>query len=94
MASCDAAHAEFDAKVGRAPETGTLPEWTRVRGRVIWQVVRGPYAELAGPWREFTARTMAELRGPPAGPCGDVYLCDPPGHPPERLLTILYLPVR
>jgi hypothetical protein len=94
MAGCDAAHAQFDGKVGGPLETGTLPEWTRVRGKVIWRAVRGPYDRMAGDWKEFMEAAMAALRGPPDGPCGDVYLCNPTEHGPERFLTILYLPVR
>jgi hypothetical protein len=91
MASCDAAHSEFDRHAGKGNQVGSLPEWTRVRGRVVYRVLRGAYEQLPGAWAEFVPSAMA--RGPPTGPAGDVYLCTPGEHEEERLLTILYLPI-
>lgn len=96
MPGCDAAHAAFDAHVGKEITVGPLPEWTRIQGRVAWVVVRGPYSGLNQSWMSF----MGQLSGKkivPRGPCGDVYTCQLPDHESDggsKLLTILYAPVR
>jgi len=95
MASCDAAHAELDKWVGAQTQVGELPGWTRVRGKVAWKVVQGPYSGLDAAWREFTIG-LGSVQARPNGPCGDVYACQIPDHEPDggaKLLTILYAPV-
>jgi effector-binding domain-containing protein len=91
MASCDRAHAEFDGVAAGRVQTGTLPEWTSVHGKVAWSLSKGAYEKLPAAWDSFVKEAMSrETRGP----AGDVYLCTPGEHAPERMLTILYVPVR
>ncbi len=96
MASCAAAHKEFDHQVGRKVAIGTLPAWTRVTGKVAYIVLRGPYDQLPEAWGHFPQEAMRASQGASEGPSGDVYLCNPMDHPddPSKLLTLLYLPVR
>jgi hypothetical protein len=96
MPSCDARHAEYDRIAGGKIQVGTLPNWTRVQGKVAWRVVQGPYSNLPAAWHEFIAQVGEQVRGPPAGPSGDVYVCSPEDHASDRgakILTLLYLPV-
>ena len=93
MASCDSAHAFFDKSVGAPIQVGVLPEWTRVKGKVAWRVVKGPYPELSKAWQTFPGDAAKVLRSPPEGPGGDVYLCRPQEHSSDRHLTVLYLPL-
>jgi hypothetical protein len=95
MAACDAAHSELDKLVGKKVQIGTLPPWTRVRGKVAWKVVRGPYSELPGSWMAFM-HEVGSGSARPSGPTGDVYACQPEDHAQDggsKLLTILYAPV-
>jgi hypothetical protein len=91
MARCEAAHAEFDRIAAGTIHVGTLPEWTSVRGKVAWTLSKGPYHQLPQAWAAFMREAPARDA---RGPSGDVYLCIPGDHAEERLLTILYLPVR
>jgi hypothetical protein len=93
MARCDEAHAQFDPLVDGEVRIGTLPGTTRVRGKVAWYVHQGPYNGLPDVWREFPQRAARHFRGLPDGPPGEVFLCLPGEHDPERMLTILYLPI-
>ncbi len=94
VASCDGAHAFFDKTVGAPVQIGMLPDWTRVKGKVAWRVVKGPYSELPRVWAAFPGEAAKVLRGPPDGPAGDVFLCNPQEHSPDRLLTVVYLPAK
>ena len=96
MPSCDAAHRALVPLVEKGIQVGTLPEWTCVRGKVAYQVLRGPYELLAAAWAAFPQRALGMARASPRGPPGDVYVCGPMDHPsePDRMLTILYVPVR
>lgn len=90
MANCERAHARFDKVDPGKIHVGELPDWTRVRGKVAWSLFRGEYSGLPEAWVSFAARAMP---AGPAGPAGDVYLCTVGEHDPDRLLTILYLPL-
>jgi len=91
MASCDQAHAELDHVNAGTIQVGTLPGWTSVRGKVVWSLFKGGYDELPRAWESFMREAPKDgVRGPP----GDVYPCIPGEHSAERMLTILYLPVR
>jgi hypothetical protein len=91
MASCDRAHAEFDQVGTGKIHIGSLPEWTSVHGQVAWSLSKGPYDKLPDAWDSFMKEAM---KHPARGPPGDVYLCTPGEHEAERMLTVLYLPVR
>lgn len=39
-------HKVYDRLANGAVQTGELPEWSRVRGKVAWYVFRGPYKDL------------------------------------------------
>ena len=95
MTACDTAHSELDPHVGKKVQIGVLPPWARVRGRVAWKVVRGPYSELPASWMAFMAEVGASGTRV-TGPTGDVYACQPQDHAKDggaKLLTILYAPV-
>lgn len=95
MASCDRAHRELDHLANGSVQLGPLPEWTRVKGKAAWIVLRGSYSQLPGAWSSFPQRAAERLGGPPGGPAGDVYVCSPMEHAgaaESGMLTILYVP--
>ena len=96
MASCDAAHRVLDPQVGKDIQVGQLPDWTCVGGKVAFKVLKGPYEQLAAAWATFPQRALEIARTAPRGPPGDVYVCSPMDHSkdPDRMLTILYVPVQ
>jgi effector-binding domain-containing protein len=95
MATCAAAHAEFEKKANGKIHVRTLPEWTRVTGKVAYAVYQGPYSGMASEWSRFPQNVM-KSKLTPNGPCGDVYLCPMEDHPggEKKLLTVLYFPVK
>ncbi len=89
-------HKAFDRLANDAIQTGELPAFTRVRGKVAWYVYRGPYADLgAKGWGAFWQKVgAAKLR--PKGAPGDVYVCSPDCHEDDRqakMLTLLWAPL-
>ncbi len=96
MSVCDAAHQMFDPLANGDLQVGTLPAWTRVQGKVVWFVWRGPLDLLGEAWAFFHRKVRAAGPGQPDGPPGEVFLCRPEDHAADRqtrLLTILYLPL-
>jgi hypothetical protein len=95
MGACDDAHEEFGSKADGKVRVGTLPEWTRVEGKVAWQVLKGPYSKMLEAWPAFMQKALAAAKAP-NGPPGDVYVCNPMDHHGKAeatMLTVLYLPV-
>jgi effector-binding domain-containing protein len=95
MATCEAGHAEFEKQADGKVHVGTLPEWTRVKGKVAYRVHRGPYSELHRVSGTFPEQVL-RAKESPAGPSGDVYVCPSMDHPggDAKLLTVLYFPVK
>jgi hypothetical protein len=96
MALCDGAHQEYDAIANGKIQVGTLPDWTRIGGRVAWWVAKGPFSGLNEAWATFH-RKLGEARpGRADGPPGIVFACNPDDHVADReanVLTIMYLPL-
>lgn len=94
MRKCDDAHRQFDAIANGEAKVGKLPDWIHVRGKAFWWVFQRTYESMAKAFETF--RTKAGPAGvQPVGPPGDVYVCDPDEHreDPERILTVLWVPV-
>lgn len=94
MANCSEAHAQYDPIANGDGQVGSLPDWLRVQGKVFWWVHQGAYQGLGAAWTVFHAKAAgAGVR--PAGPPGEVYVCDPDDHRdrPEEILTLLWIPV-
>lgn len=94
MAVCGEAHARFDRIANAEGQVGELPPWLHVRGRAFWWVYQGPYEAMPDAWETFHAKGRA-AGVVPAGPPGDVYVCDPDDHrdDPGRILTVMWVPV-
>ncbi len=94
MAVCEEAHEQFAGIVNADGQVGMLPEWMHVRGRVFWWVYQGPYEAMSAAWRTFHEKG-GEAGVVPAGPPGDIYVCDPDDHrdDPDRILTVMWIPV-
>jgi hypothetical protein len=96
MASCDAAHREFDRLANGEIQAGTLPERLHVQGRVAWFVHQGPYSGISRAFPAFMGNVQAKFPGKICGPPGDVYVCSPDEHTgaQERsLTTIFWVPI-
>ena len=96
MAVCEAAHQRFDPLANGDLQIGTLPAWTRIRGRVAWSVWRGPLDMLGEAWVFFHRKVRASNPRQADGPPGEIFLCRPEDHAGDgqtKLLTILYLPL-
>jgi hypothetical protein len=90
----DGAHRQFDPIANGELQSGALPSWTRVHGKVAWWVVRGPPSSLGSAWESFHQKVGQTLLGRPDHPPGDVFICRPEDHTAEEqrnLLTILHL---
>ena len=97
MAACDRVHRDFDGLANGEIHTGELPAWMHVQGPVAFYVYQGPYASLSEAWSSFMQKALAAGAGEPAGPPGEVYVCDPLDHlqgKEEKLTTILWVPVK
>ena len=96
MARCDAFHREFDRFATGGVETGELPTWLHVRGKVAWKVYQGPYEGLGPAMQRFMGDVMRVHAPHLAGPMGDVYPCDPREHTganAARLSTVFWIPL-
>ena len=93
MRSCEEVHKEYDKHANNKVQTGSLPTWMHVNGKVAWSVFRGPYDTLPRGWNEFMERVRSM---PTKGPPGDVYICDPTEHSGDEnsMLTILWVPLK
>jgi hypothetical protein len=67
-----------------------------VSGKVAWYVFQGPYSNLPAGWADFMNKFDNSNVGEPAGPPGDVYVCNPDEHKghEQRSLTILWTPLK
>ncbi len=96
MASCEALHRQYDAIANGPVQVGNLPDWMHVRGRTVWYVYAGPYADISQKgWRVFMQKVHSSGTKP-RGPPGDVYVCDPDDHKADlqaTMLTILWAPL-
>jgi len=89
-------HKQYDRFANGSVQTGELPPWMHVHGRVAWYVAQGPYSKLGEMWQEFMKNVQAS-KLPVMGPPGDVYLCDPKDHPGEserKIITIIWAPMK
>jgi hypothetical protein len=96
MSLCEGAHRQFDPIANGDIQTGILPSWTRVQGKVAWWVVRGPLSSLGSSWAAFHQKVGESRSGRPDGPPGEIFICRPEDHAADQqqgLLTILYLPL-
>ncbi len=93
MRSCYEAHKEYDKQADGKVQTGTLPAWMHVNGKVAWAVFKGSYRRLPEGWSDFMMKTRSL---PTAGPPGDVYVCEPSNHKTDEdtMLTILWVPLK
>ncbi len=96
MASCAEAHRAFDELATGELQTGVLPPWLHVQGRVAWSVHRGPYSGISRAFPAFMEKVQTALPGAVRGPPGDVYVCSPEDHPgpgQPSLMTIFWVPI-
>jgi len=77
-------------------QTGVLPAWMRVKGKVVWHVFQGSYKGLPEAWAKFGKELSSMPAEKFAGPPGDVYVCNPSDHKgtEEKLITILWAPLK
>ena len=97
MATCDAAHRDYDRFANKEVQSGELPGWMNIKGKVCFYVYQGPYSGLSQAWPTFMGKAQATFSGKVTGPPGDVYICDPTEHTgsAERtLITILWAPMK
>lgn len=79
-------------KKGKDPEFKNVRLWDHTEGRCVQMLHVGPYEQEGETYTRMAA--FANERGlTPHGPGHDIYLNDPRRIPPERLKTILRLPV-
>jgi hypothetical protein len=96
MSSCEDVHREFDRHANGEVQSGVLPPWTHIQGRVVWYVYQGSYSKLGEAFRVFMDKASKALPGKIRGPPGDVYVCPPEEHRGDRertLTTILWAPL-
>jgi len=96
VATCEQAHREFDRLGTGEIQTGALPTWLHVQGRVAWRVHQGPYSGISRAFPEFIEKVQEQLPGKIRGAPGDVYVCSPMDHvgaEAKRLLTIFWGPI-
>ena len=96
MVECDDIHRQFDALANGPLQVGELPAWTRVRGKVAWAVVQGPYHGLSEAWRRFWQMYRDAELGHFDGAPGELYVCPPEMHEADkgaRLTTLLFVPL-
>ena len=95
MLSCNEFHKTNDRIANGEVQTGKLPPYMHVEGRVAWYVAQGPYSKLGDMWREFMTKVRTQEL-PVLGPPGDIYVCDPQEHKdaPDTLSTIMWAPLK
>lgn len=96
MARCAEIHREFDRFANGEVQSGTLPSWTHVNGRVVWYVYQGSYSGLGRAFGTFMQKASAAYPGKTRGPPGDLYVCPPEEHTGEgerTLTTIIWAPL-
>ena len=96
LTGCEHVHTEYDRHANGRIQTGTLPVWMRVNGKVAWYVFQGPYRGLPDAWARFGKELQAMGPGNFPGPPGDVYVCDPVGHKgtEQKLITVFWAPMK
>jgi hypothetical protein len=96
MARCAEVHREYDRFANGKIQTGVLPNWMSVRGKVVWYVFQGHYSGLSEAWTKFGKELSNIPAEKFAGPPGDVYACSPMDHKgtEEKLITILWAPLK
>jgi len=77
-------------------QTGILPDWLHVEGRVAWFVFQGPYSGIARAFPLFIEKVQSKFPGKVRGAPGDVYVCSPENHTgalERRLTTVFWVPI-
>jgi len=98
MAVCDPqVHGRFRPLADEDDLIAGRLEDLRIKGDVLFKVHRGPYSGLGAAWGEFFRRFNDQQEWVVAGPCGDLYVCNPAVHQEDgfrEVLTVLFCPVR
>ena len=97
MSSCSMPHEKWDPIANGPVQVGELPEWMRIRGKLVWYVFQGSYADLGKGWGLFMEKVKASGLQGVTGPPGDIYVCDPEEHPGNlvsTMTTILWAPLK
>ena len=92
MAICDPeVHKRFRPLADEdRPQLGEFPD-LKIRGPVLYKVHRGPYAHLGSAWGDFFTRFNDQKEWVPAGPPGDLYVCNPAPHAADGFREVLTL---
>ena len=98
MAVCDPeVHGRFRPLADEDDLIAGRLEDLRIKGDVLYKVHRGPYSGLGAAWGEFFRRFNDQQEWVVAGPCGDLYVCNPAAHQEDNfreVLTVLFCPVK